>query len=189
MLFVRCYPRETRRWCQPPTTDAVACSRDHACAGNLRQHEDGGGRRIRRQRRLYNSRFMQMCSHYWSIRWLHASVGMGGKGQVETRLGLTGAFFTAAAAVQTLDELNAWLMDKCSPTQGRTGARIQELPNRRSGVFEPSDEASSLAGGSTIPRGAGIGLDDCMVAGSTKINTSHGQRCREAARFTLRRRM
>jgi hypothetical protein len=63
--------------------------------------------------RLYNRRFLQMCSHYLSIRCLHASIGLGeGAGREPGRAGRE-RFFTPRLRFKNSDELNAWLLDKC----------------------------------------------------------------------------
>jgi transposase len=60
--------------------------------------------------RLYNRRFLQMCSHY-----LVCTPASGWEeGQVENQVGLVRErFFTPRLRFKNLDELNAWLTDKC----------------------------------------------------------------------------
>lgn len=73
--------------------------------------------------RHYNRRFLQMCSHYLGS---HARLWLGlrrggatgssplAQGQVENQVGLVRErFFTPRLRVKNLDELNAWLLDKC----------------------------------------------------------------------------
>jgi transposase len=84
MLFVRAYPRETQE------TIFV-----------------GKGR-------LYNRRFLQMCSHYLVDPVACTPASGWEKGQVENQVGLVRErFFTPRLRFKNLDELNAWLLDKC----------------------------------------------------------------------------
>jgi hypothetical protein len=64
--------------------------------------------------RLYNRRFMQMCSHYLVDPVACTPASGWEKGQVENQVGLVhGRFFTPRLRFKTLDELNASLLDKC----------------------------------------------------------------------------
>jgi transposase len=64
--------------------------------------------------RRYNRRFLQMCGHYL-VDPVACTAGSGWeKGQVENQVGLVRErFFTPRLRCKTLDELNAWLLDKC----------------------------------------------------------------------------
>ena len=64
--------------------------------------------------RRYNGRFLQMCSHHL-IEPVACSPASGWeKGQVENQVGLVRErFFTPRLRFKNLDELNAWLLDKC----------------------------------------------------------------------------
>jgi hypothetical protein len=64
--------------------------------------------------RLYNRRFMQMCSHYLVAPVACTPASGWEKGQVENQVGLVRErFFTPRLRFKTLDELNAWLLNKC----------------------------------------------------------------------------
>jgi hypothetical protein len=64
--------------------------------------------------RLYNRRFMQMCSHYLVDPVACTPASGWEKGQVENQVGLVRErFFTPRLRFKNLDELNAWLLDKC----------------------------------------------------------------------------
>jgi hypothetical protein len=64
--------------------------------------------------RHYNRRFLQMCSHYLVQPVACTPASGWGKGQVENQVGLVrGRFFMPRLRVKSLDELNAWLLDKC----------------------------------------------------------------------------
>ena len=67
----------------------------------------GGGR-------LYNRRFLQMCSHYLVGPVACTPASGWEKGQVENRVGLVRErFFTPWLRLKTYDEMNAWLLGKC----------------------------------------------------------------------------
>ncbi len=64
--------------------------------------------------RHYNRRFLQMCSHYLAQPVACTPASGWEKGQVENQVGLVRErFFTPRLRVKSLDELNAWLLDKC----------------------------------------------------------------------------
>ena len=64
--------------------------------------------------RHYNRRFLQMCSHYLVQPVACTPASGWEKGQVENQVGLVRErFFTPRLRVKSLEELNAWLMDKC----------------------------------------------------------------------------
>src|SRR5271163_4988079 len=64
--------------------------------------------------RVYNRRFLQMCSHYLVDPVACTPASGWEKGQVENQVGLVRErFFTPRLRFRNLDELNAWLLDKC----------------------------------------------------------------------------
>ena len=64
--------------------------------------------------RLYNRRFLQMCSHYLVDPVACTPASGWEKGQVENQVGLVRQrFFTPRLRFKNIDELNAWLLDKC----------------------------------------------------------------------------
>jgi len=64
--------------------------------------------------RLYNRRFLQMCSHYLIEPVACTPASGWEKGQVENQVGLVRErFFTPRLRFKNYDELNAWLTDKC----------------------------------------------------------------------------
>jgi transposase len=66
------------------------------------------------KQRLYNRRFLQMCSHYLVDPVACTPASGWEKGQVENQVGLVRQrFFTPRLRFKNLDELNAWLLDKC----------------------------------------------------------------------------
>jgi hypothetical protein len=66
------------------------------------------------KQRLYNRRFLQMCSHYLVDPVACTPASGWEKGQVENQVGLVRErFFTPRLRFKNLDKLNAWLLDKC----------------------------------------------------------------------------
>jgi hypothetical protein len=64
--------------------------------------------------RLFNRRFMQMCSHYLIEPVACTPAAGWEKGQVENRVGLARErFFTPRLRFKSYDEMNAWLLDQC----------------------------------------------------------------------------
>jgi hypothetical protein len=64
--------------------------------------------------RLYNRRFLQMCSHYLVDPVACTPASGWEKGQVENQVGFVRErFFTPRLRFKTYDEMNAWLLDKC----------------------------------------------------------------------------
>jgi transposase len=101
MLFVRVYPRETQ--------EKGACGR-----GIYDNMKTAVETIFVGKQRLYNRRFLQMCSHYLVDPVACTPASGWEKGQVENQVGLVRErFFTPRLRFKTLDELNAWLLDKC----------------------------------------------------------------------------
>src|SRR3982074_800589 len=64
--------------------------------------------------RRYNRRFMQMCSHYLVEPVACTPASGWEKGEGENQVGwVRDRFFTPRLRFKSLDELNAWLLDKC----------------------------------------------------------------------------
>jgi hypothetical protein len=64
--------------------------------------------------RAYNRRFLQMCGHYLVDPVACTPASGWEKGQVENQVGnIRERFFTPRLRVKSLDELNAWLLDRC----------------------------------------------------------------------------
>jgi transposase len=114
MLFVRAYPRETQEMvfdaherafaffkgsCRRGIYDNMKTAVDAICIG---------------KDRLYNRRFLQMCSHYLVDPVACTPASGWEKGQVENQVGLVRErFFTPRLRFKSFEELNAWLADKC----------------------------------------------------------------------------
>src|SRR5580693_8482962 len=105
-------PARRRRWCSHDRAFALfkgACQR--GIYDNMKTAVEtifvGKGR-------LYNRRFLQMCSHYLVDPVACTPASGWEKGQVENQVGLVRErFFTPRLRFKNLDELNAWLLDKC----------------------------------------------------------------------------
>ncbi len=138
----------------------------HLRAWHLRQHADRSGDDLRRQRASLQSPLSCRCAAtIWSIRFACTPAGnrAGRRARWRTRSGLSvNASSTPRLRFKTLDELNAWLLDKCiayakahrHPELGRTDG----LGGVRSRATEARSLCRPVRPG--IPRGAGIGLED-----------------------------
>jgi len=71
--------------------------------------------------RLYNRRFLQLCSHHLVEPAACTPAAGWEKGQVENQVGtVRDVLFRPRPKVKTLDELNAWLEDQCRAYAQRT---------------------------------------------------------------------
>ena len=96
-----------------PTTGPSPCSRGHASAASTTTKTAVETIFVGKQR-LYNRRFLQMCSHYLVDPVACTPASGWEKGQVENQVGLVRErFFTPRLRFKNLDELNAWLLDRC----------------------------------------------------------------------------
>lgn len=114
MLFVRAYPRETQEMVFDAHDRAFALFKGACGRGIYDNMKTAVDAVFVGKDRLYNRRFLQMCSHYL-VEPVACSPASGWeKGQVENQVGLIRErFFTPRLRFKTLDELNAWLLDKC----------------------------------------------------------------------------
>ena len=94
MMFVRAYPRETQEMVFDAHDRAFALFKGASGRGiydNMKTAVDD----LRRQQRLYNRRFLQMCSHYLVDPVACTPASGWEKGQVENQVGLVRErFFT-----------------------------------------------------------------------------------------------
>ena len=113
--------------------------------------------------RLYNRRFLQMCSHY-----LIEPVGLHAPASGWERVKSTTRWGSCASAssrrddnFKTYAEMNAWLLDKCiALTPGAPPSRADRADDL-GGVRGGAAEARSLCGPvRRLPRSAGVGLED-----------------------------
>src|SRR5881398_534784 len=114
MLFVRCYPRETQEMVFDAHDRAFALFKGTCVRGIYDNMKTAVETIFVGKGRLYNRRFMQMCSHYLVDPVACTPASGWEKEQVENQVGLVRErFFTPRLRFKNYDELNAWLLDKC----------------------------------------------------------------------------
>ena len=114
MLFVRAYPRETQEMVFDAHDRAFALFKGTCRRGIYDNMKTAVETIFVGKNRLYNRRFLQMCSHYLVDPVACTPASGWEKGQVENQVGLVRErFFTPRLRFKTYDELNAWLLDKC----------------------------------------------------------------------------
>jgi transposase len=114
MLFVRVYPRETQEMVFDAHDRAFALFKG-ACGRGIYDNMKTAVETIFvGKQRLYNRRFLQMCSHYLVDPVACTPASGWEKGQVENQVGLVRErFFTPRLRVASYDELNGLLLDRC----------------------------------------------------------------------------
>src|SRR6476661_7886204 len=114
MLFVRANPRETQEMVFDAHDRAFALFKGTCQRGIYDNMKTAVTTIFVGKGRLYNRRFLQMCSHYLVEPVACTPASGWEKGQVENQVGLVRErFFTPRLRFKTLDELNAWLLDQC----------------------------------------------------------------------------
>src|SRR5437660_907721 len=114
MLFVRAYPRESQEMVFDAHDRAFALFKGTCQRGIYDNMKTAVTTILVGKERLYNRRFLQMCSHYLVDPVACTPASGWEKGQVENQVGLVRErFFTPRLRFKNLDELNAWLLDKC----------------------------------------------------------------------------
>jgi len=114
MLFVRAYPRETQEMVFDAHDRAFALFKGTCRRGIYDNMKTAVETIFVGKDRLYNRRFLQMCSHYLVDPVACTPASGWEKGQVENQVGLVRErFFTPRPHFKTLGEMNAWLLDKC----------------------------------------------------------------------------
>jgi len=114
MPFVRAYPRETQEMVFDAHDRAFAFFRGACRRGIYDNMKTAVEAVFVGKDRLYNRRFLQMCSHYLVEPVACTPASGWEKGQVENQVGLVRErFFTPRLRFKTYDELNAWLLDQC----------------------------------------------------------------------------
>jgi transposase len=114
MLFVRAYPRETQEMVFDAHDRAFALFKGTCGRGIYDNMKTAVETVFVGKNRLYNRRFLQMCSHYLVDPVACTPASGWEKGQVENQVGLVRErFFTPRLRFKSYDELNAWLLDKC----------------------------------------------------------------------------
>jgi hypothetical protein len=114
MMFVRAYMRESQEMVFDAHDRAFAFFKGTCTRGIYDNMKTAVEAVFTGKERHYNRRFLQMCSHYLVQPVACTPASGWEKGQVENQVGLVRErFFTPRLRVKSLDELNAWLMDKC----------------------------------------------------------------------------
>ena len=114
MLLVRAYPRETQEMVFDAHDRAFALFKGTCGRGIYDNMKTAVETVFVGKDRLYNRRFLQMCSHYLVDPVACTPASGWEKGQVENQVGLVRErFFTPRLRFKSYDELNAWLTDKC----------------------------------------------------------------------------
>src|SRR6201986_3355227 len=114
MLFVRAYPRETQEMVFDAHDRAFALFKGTCGRGIYDNMKTAVETVFVGKGRLYNRRFLQMCSHYLVEPVACTPASGWEKGQVENQVGLVRErFFTPRLRFKTYDEINAWLTDRC----------------------------------------------------------------------------
>jgi len=114
MLFVRAYPRETQEMVFDAHDRAFALFKGACGRGIYDNMKTAVETLFVGKDRLYNRRFLQMCSHYIVEPVACTPASGWEKGQVENQVGLVRErFFSPRLRFKTYDEMNAWLTDRC----------------------------------------------------------------------------
>jgi transposase len=112
--FVRVYPRETQEMVFDAHDRAFVLFKGACRRGIYDNMKTAVETILVGKERVYNRRFLQMCSHYLIDPVACTPASGWEKGQVENQVGLVRErFFTPRLRFKNLDELNAWLLDKC----------------------------------------------------------------------------
>ena len=162
MLLVRAYPRETQEMVFDAHDRAFALFKGTCGRGIYDNMKTAVETVFVGKDRLYNRRFLQMCSHYLVDPVACTPASGWEKGQVENQVGLVRErFFTPRLRFNSYEELNAWLTDKCITYAKAhchpelTGQTIWEVFEAERPKLVPY--AGRFDG---YPRCAGIGLED-----------------------------
>ena len=114
MLLVRACPRETQEMVFDAHDRAFAMFKGTCRRGIYDNMKTAVETVFVGKDRLYNRRFLQMCSHYLVDPVACTPAAGWEKGQVENQVGLVRErFFTPRLRFKSYDELNGWLTDKC----------------------------------------------------------------------------
>ena len=114
MMFVRAYPRETQEMVFDAHDRAFAFLKGACRRGIYDNMKTAVETVFIGKGRLYNRRFLQMCSHCLVDPVACTPASGWEKGQVENQVGLVRErFFTPRLRFKSYDEMNAWLLDKC----------------------------------------------------------------------------
>jgi transposase len=114
MVFVRAYPRESQEMVFDAHERAFSFFKGTCRRGIYDNMKTAVETVFIGKDRLYNRRFLQMCSHHLIDPTACTPAAGWEKGQVENQVGvIRERFFTPRLRFKNYDELNAWLLDKC----------------------------------------------------------------------------
>jgi hypothetical protein len=114
MMFVRAYPRETQEMVFDAHDRAFAFFKGACTRGIYDNMKTAVDTIFVGKERVYNRRFLQMCSHYLVDPVACTPAAGWEKGQVENQVGLVRErFFTPRLRVKSYEELNGLLLDRC----------------------------------------------------------------------------
>src|ERR1041384_5409907 len=114
MMFVRAYPRETQEMVFDAHDRAFALFKGTCQRGIYDNMKTAVETVFVGRERLYNRRFLQMCSHYLVDPVACTPASGWEMGQDENQVGIVRQrFFTPRLRFKSYDEMNAWLTDKC----------------------------------------------------------------------------
>src|SRR3974390_2283438 len=117
MLFVRAYPRETKEMVFDAHDRAFALFKGTCRRGIYDNMKTAVETVFVGKDRLYNRRFLQMCSHYLVDPVACTPASGWEKGQVENQVGLVRErFFTPRLRFKNIDELKGWRLGQLIPT-------------------------------------------------------------------------
>ena len=113
MLFVRVYPRETQEMVFDAHDRAFALFKGTCGRGIYDNMKTAVETIFVGKKRLYNRRFLQMCSHYLVEPVACTPASGWEKGQVENQVGnIRERLFAPRLRMASYEELNAWLLDQ-----------------------------------------------------------------------------
>ncbi len=113
MLFVRAYPRESQEMVFDAHDRAFALFKGTCTRGIYDNMKTAVETIFAGKDRLYNRRFLQMCSHFLVDPVACTPASGWEKGQVENQVGVVRErFFTPRIRVRSYEELNALLLDQ-----------------------------------------------------------------------------
>jgi transposase len=137
MTFVRAYPRETQEMVFDAHEKAFAFFKGACQRGIYDNMKTAVDAVFVGKDRCFNRRFAQMCGHYLVEPVACTPAAGWEKGQVENEVGLVRErFFTPRLRFKSLDEMNAFLLDKCVAY-----ARTHSHPEDRSQTIWEAFEA------------------------------------------------
>src|ERR1700710_1005858 len=114
MMYVRCYPRETQEMVFDAHDRAFVLFKGACGRGIYDNMKTAVETVFVGKDRLYNRRFLQMCSHYLVEPVACTPASGWEKGQVENQVNLMRErFFKPRLRFASFVEMNAWLLEQC----------------------------------------------------------------------------